>query len=297
LMLKIACLTLIPLISIEVLLVAQADTLPFPRSLTWLVGFLREAEHSTTLPHEQSPWFRRLSSFPRYYWLIYWMAVLVATTAPVVLISNESFDNGKLTIVARKWFHLVAVLLFAPVTIAAPQLQSLSYAIALAGLMVLESIRSHLPALNAFYVRFLDPLKEERHDLIIVSHMALVVGCAAPLWIAENCSWPSNSSGIKSFLSLWGVLCLGVGDAMGAVVGIFFGKHCWSASNRRTIEGSAAMFLSMATSCFVLLHDSTTWIPAVAFATLLEAWTLQLDNLILPLAGSAAILLAHQRRF
>jgi dolichol kinase len=302
LMPKVACLALIPLISIEVMLVAPTSTLSFPRSISWLVGFLLEVEDSTTISEEYeqtetSQWFRSLSSFPRYYWLIYWVVVLVTTMAPVALVSNASFNNGRLTIVARKWFHLVAVLLFAPVTAAAPQLQSLSYAIALAGLMVLEAIRLHVPALDAFYIRFLDPVKEERLDLIIASHMALVVGCAAPLWIAECCSWPADSSGIKMLLSLWGVLCLGVGDAMGAVVGIFFGKHYWSASHRRTIEGSTAMFLSMAIPCFVFLRDSTIWIPAVAFTTLLEAWTLQLDNLTLPLAGSAAILLVHQRRF
>jgi dolichol kinase len=296
---KIACLTLVPVMSIEVLLATQSDSLPFPRSMYWLVDFLLEVEE-TGVPHEPSDnsrWFRRLASLPRYCWLIYWVVVLVTTMTPVVWVSSSSFNDKKQTVVARKWFHLVTVLLFAPVTMAAPQLQSLSYAIAMAGLMVLEAIRSHLPALNAFYVRFLDPVKEERDDSIIVSHMALVVGCAAPLWIAEYCSWPPNSIGIKSFLSLWGVLCLGVGDAIGAVVGILFGKHCWSASNSRTIEGSTAMFLSVALPCCVLAPDSTIWIPAVVFTTLLEAWTRQLDNLILPLAGSAAILLVLQRQF
>jgi dolichol kinase len=199
---------------------------------------------------------------------------------------------------ARKWFHLAAVALFAPATLAAPKLQSLSYAIALAALTVLEAVRRRVPALNAFYAQYVDRGKQERDDSLLVSHMALVVGCAVPLWIAEYCSSSNEralSSTARAFLSLWGVLCLGVGDAAGAVVGVCLGRHCWSAGNRRTIEGSLAMLVSMALPCWLFVDDWVLWFPAVLFTTLLEAWTLQLDNLVLPLAGSTVILLCGQR--
>jgi dolichol kinase len=213
--------------------------------------------------------------------------------------SMEDANRGQeVTIVARKWFHLVAVALFVPVTLFAPKLQSLSYAIALAALMVLEAIRSHVPSVNAFYARYVDRDKQEREDSVLVSHMALVVGCAAPLWIAEYCSSNDETlnSTVRTVLSLWGVLCLGIGDAAGAVVGVYFGRHYWSALNRRTIEGSLAMLASMSLPCWLFVDDWKVWVPAVLFTTLLEAWTIQLDNLVLPLVGSTIILLCQPSR-
>jgi len=119
--------------------------------------------------------------------------------------------------------------------------------------------------------------------------MALIAGCAAPLWVAECVQLDRHAS---LFLGLSGVLSLGVGDAMGAVVGTHFGQIAWG--QRRTVEGSLAMFVSMAIPCFVLLNRISLWIPVVVFTTLLEAYTVQIDNLVLPLAGAAVVLLSER---
>lgn len=288
---RLAVLVSIPLVGVEMALAYHplsnaAASLPHPQSLWWLADFLLEREQSN----------QDISSLPswrRIYWLVYWVAVSLIT----IPLAPKSTTTG--TVVTRKWFHLVAVLLFAPVTVAAPVLQSLSYAIALAVLMVLECVRRDLPRLDEFYHCYLDTTKDQVTtdvaDSVIVSHMGLIVGCAAPLWMSECVDWingSNSSSQAKLLLQLWGVLSLGVGDAMGAVIGTYFGRVHWG--QNRSIEGSTAMFLSMTALCWGFIglgYATTLWLPAVVFVTLLEAFTLQIDNFVLPLAGATVILL------
>jgi len=157
--------------------------------------------------------------------------------------------------------------------------------------------------------------------------MLLIAGCAIPLWISEmlqldhvaleevpiktasslSLSW---SNFFVLLVQLWGVLSLGVGDAMGALVGKAIGKTYWNPYRQsgRTLEGSFAMWVSMSIICgywsiIDLLQDKEKdrnqeleilpWFAAVTGVTLIEAWTHQIDNLILPLSG-IIILLAFQ---
>jgi dolichol kinase len=257
-----------------------SSDLPFPRCLYWLATFLEKYED----PIQDIG----LPAWPRFYWLLYWFATLFLT----IPLAPKS-DTG--TVITRKWFHLVAVLLFTPVTLAAPQLQSLSYAIALAVLMVMECVRRDIPWVHQFYHSYLDNAKDltgSMDESVIVSHMGLIVGCAAPLWISDSVQFQLDNTTARLFLQLWGVLSLGVGDAMGAVVGKYIGILAWGQG--RTIEGSMAMLVSMSIICLGIFgtEQTTLWLPAVVFATLVEAFTLQIDNFVLPLAGASIILLS-----
>ena len=198
----------------------------------------------------------------------------------------------------------------------------------------MEAIRADVPALNRFYLQYLDVSKDNVvvHDDdrksgvmnpggggIVVSHMALIVGCAAPLWIASAAtpaispSKKQSSSLFHVILSLLGVICLGVGDAVGALVGRYYGRQRpWWGRQGRTLEGSVSMLVSMILSTHVLTlavrrillseTDSsqslmTTIMPSLIFMTILEAYTTQIDNLVLPLAGSAVFLLSSQQQY
>jgi len=277
-----------------------ANNYPFPKCLWWIFGdFLSSVEKTSRddILQRLLPSLFAVNKRPRFAWLAYWVVTMLATIPLAPATNNTS------TILARKWFHLVAVLLFVPATIAAPELQSLSYAVALAVLMLLESTRHYVPWLNDFYKNYLDTSKDETEDSTIVSHMALIAGCAAPLWLVEwyhDDSYTTNNTTLlveaKLLVQLWGVWTLGIGDAMGAVVGKNFGRHHWG-QQHRTLEGSAAMFLSLSLACLATIwfehHENrlsiSIWLPAVVFVTLLEAFTLQIDNLVLPLAGAAMI--------
>jgi dolichol kinase len=124
-------------------------------------------------------------------------------------------------------------------------------------------------------------------ESVIVSPMGLIAGCAAPLWISDCIQYPLD----KTDNSRLFLLSLGVGDAMGAVVGKHIGILPWGQD--RTIDGSMAMLLIMPIICLGVfgMEQSTLWLPAVIFATLVDALTLQIDNFVLPLAGASITLL------
>jgi dolichol kinase len=243
---------------------------------TWLALFLWECEGESSL------------QYPRAVWLMYWLVVVV-----VAIVQAPQQQQQCSVVSSRKWFHLVAIILFLPVTLEAPQLMSLSYAIALCVLMVMESMKCYLPtSMQQYYQRFLDTQKEQ-DEQVVISHIFLLLGCAMPLWITECTTTTSQSSQSQTILPVFGILVLGVGDSLAAVVGSSqWGRQPWWFS-RKTIEGSTAMWMGMAICC-CLFQRQQHWIAAVTFTTLLEAFTTQIDNLILPLAGATVILLQHQ---
>jgi dolichol kinase len=264
----------------------------YPRCLVWLVQFLTERE-------EQG------SAFPRYYGLVYWAVAILVLLPPSLWIHRQR-QKAVSVVVTRKWFHLVAVILFGPITVVFPKLMSLSYAIALCGLVIIEGIRPNVAALQDFFEGFLDTSKDASKG-VVLSHMALIMGCAAPLWISECVAIGDDSNDVDSYsnttpsllyrnyyLPLWGVLCLGIGDSMAALVGKLYGRAVWG-KNGRTLEGSCAMWWSLVCVGFWIVQDN--WqsyqmvLVVTTVVTLLEAFTAQMDNLVLPLAGSAIILM------
>ena len=311
LLFKLVYLATIPVACIELALWLYASAIldvnnhqnfHYPRSLFWLLDFLSKSEEPMVMGYKQQQ--QQAFMVPRFYWLLYWMVIL-AIAIPLAPSSSSSSSKHSV-VLTRKWFHFIAILLFTPVTLAAPQLQSLSYAIAVALLLLIECIRHDLPFIQRFYATYLDTAKGEgAGKSMVISHLALIVGCAAPLWLTEiivgnSYSNNDNNYSMNVLTALWGVLTLGVGDAMGAVVGTTVGRIRWGYG--RTVEGSLAMWLSMMFACYLILHllavskeQAQELLPVCALAvtllTLLEAFTLQLDNLILPLAGVAVLFL------
>ena len=89
-----------------------------------------------------------------------------------------------------------------------------------------------------------------------------------------------------------GVVSLGIGDTFSAVIGSKFGRFRW-ADTKKTMEGTAAAVLSqIGFSCliyrFVAVGEVTwlialLWFLLIAFNSLLETFTHQVDNLVLSL--------------
>mmetsp|Transcript_31102 Transcript_31102/g.34843 ORF Transcript_31102/g.34843 Transcript_31102/m.34843 type:complete len:592 (+) Transcript_31102:99-1874(+) len=267
-----------------------------PLSVQWLIEFLMEKENG----------------YQRIWGIIYWGGILIVASYPtnqllslqLLAAGNKNInkdDNKPSVVVIRKWFHLIAVFLFGPITWIFPELMSISYAIATCILIVLESLRSDAPLLQFFYLTFLDDQKDDGQN-VIISHVFLIVGCAAPLWINQILSEndEDNDDGVSSssrshslLLAEFGVICIGIGDAMGAVIGKSMGKHYWG-MNHRTLEGSLAMWLSMIGIGMLVctsMQEYVALLVATTFTTILEAFTVQIDNLVLPLSGSIIILL------
>ena len=121
-----------------------------------------------------------------------------------------------------------------------------------------------------------------------LSHISLLFGCAAPIWlytlllilIPYSSTSSNNSSSnyyihtitpeqilLLSIMPYVGLVTLGIGDAAAAVIGKLYGSYYWHyliptgsnnrslyQKNKRTIEGSLACLTSMCVYTFIVLY-------------------------------------------
>ncbi|KAG0064861.1 hypothetical protein BGZ89_008787 [Linnemannia elongata] len=131
----------------------------------------------------------------------------------------------------RKYYHALAVLMFVPGYLADEPFMHIAFSVGLAALIFLEYIRYFAVVpfgkeIHLFLVGFLDG---RDGGPIILSHLYLLMGCAAPVWLAEH----------HILAGLSGIFALGVGDAMASIVGKRFGRHRWPGTIK-TVEGTVA---------------------------------------------------------
>ncbi|KAG0210202.1 hypothetical protein BGX28_009507 [Mortierella sp. GBA30] len=136
----------------------------------------------------------------------------------------------------RKYYHALAVLMFVPGYLADEPFMHIAFSVALAALIFLEYIRYFAVAplgkeIHLFLVGFLD---ERDGGPIILSHLYLLMGCATPVWLAEQ----------HVLAGLSGIFALGVGDAMASIIGKRFGRHRWPGTVK-TVEGTIAFVASV----------------------------------------------------
>ncbi|EQC40731.1 hypothetical protein SDRG_01803 [Saprolegnia diclina VS20] len=240
--------------------------------LVWSSYLLRE---STLL------WlFARISSPSAVRVLAYW-AVLLGVVVP--LCPWIASTLGLRQIVARKLYHFLAVALFLPASLLDMDLLRLSYAIAIGLFFIIECVRAlSVPPIGRPIAAFMRAYLDHRDDgRIVLSHTYLLLGCALPSWLCPDAS--------SVLLANTGVLALGIGDAMGAVVGSSVGRT--KVCGTKTLEGSVAVFLSMVLFAYAAVPSAHPWATPVFLGflwstwltTALEAVTCQIDNLVLPL--------------
>jgi len=212
-------------------------------------------------------------------------------------------------IVYRKMFHLIAVTLFVPATLTAPDFMCAAYTGALILFLLVETLRFLLVQhyANARLTQWIDTsvrrFTDEREDgPFVLTHIYLLVGCMTPALAArymDNEQVPDMILGC--LLPLVGVFTLGVGDTMASLVGVYKGKNKWSTTSNKTLEGTFGAIISVLFVGYGTLflfcggdHDSScnnlhfakahaAWIISTALTCILEANTSQIDNLILPL--------------
>ncbi|XP_050214021.1 dolichol kinase EVAN [Mercurialis annua] len=217
---------------------------------------------------------------------IYWVSVIYVSVLRFYSISKSSKIER---ILLRKYYHLMAVLMFLPAVIFQPKFLDLALGAALAVFLTLEIIRVwRIWPLGQLIHQFMNAFTDHRDsDLLIVSHFSLLLGCALPIWMSSG----YNDRPLAPFA---GILSLGIGDTMASMVGYKYGVLRWSKSGKKTIEGTAAGITSVLAACSVLLPILASagyiftqhWVSlllAVIVSGLLEAYTAQLDNAFIPL--------------
>ncbi|XP_050141034.1 dolichol kinase EVAN-like [Malus sylvestris] len=196
-----------------------------------------------------------------------------------------------------------------PALIFQPASLDLSFGAALAVFLALEIIRVwRIWRLGQSVHKFMNAFTDHRDsDLLIVSQLPLLLGCARPIWMSSG----YTDRRLDPFS---GILDLGIGDTMVSVLALkeqdrkqlFLNvivlvvflcpgiSRLTFSSSWKTVEGTAAGITSVLAACSVLLPllASTGYILtehwcslllAVAVSGMLEAYTAQLVNAFVPL--------------
>ena len=241
--------------------------------------------------------------------LVAWLGAVACTIPGLLALARSKAVSN---IVLRKLFHVPALAVFASAFLAdspgrqgevggraVPMLRLCSAGV-LCVLMLCEFARLRLQgtgvasALTKFFRTFTD---DRDSGGFILSHLSLILGLAAPIWIdagLPRSNWPPLCSGM---------LAVGVADVLGALVGKAVGSVAICEGSRKTLEGTCAA-ISGTIAC-ALAWDRAggglvsrqgelgfgTFALLCSSACLLEAFTLQLDNLYVPLYLYAVLLL------
>ncbi|CAH8868133.1 unnamed protein product [Trichobilharzia szidati] len=150
-----------------------------------------------------------------------------------------------------------------------------------------------------------DPFRDERDSgEILFTPIALLLGLSIPIW------WPENLKNTDMTVSIghlcyemrvkptsWtGILSIAIGDSFAALVGKAYGKRRWPGSHR-TLLGSSASFLTQIIAWTGLsYYYSWPWtsglLPLLS-GVVVEAYTEQIDNLVVPLVVMFTFLYAN----
>ncbi|PNY07942.1 dolichol kinase, partial [Trifolium pratense] len=151
---------------------------------------------------------------------------LIGILFSVLRFYNISKNSKIERILLRKYYHVIAVLMFLP-----------------ALMFQVWRIWPFGQPINQFMNAFTD---HRDSDLLIVSHFSLLLGCALP-------SWMSSGYNDRPLAPFAGILSLGIGDTMASMVGHKYGVLRWSKTGKKTIEGTAAGITSVLAACSLLL--------------------------------------------
>ncbi|MBN3299818.1 dolichol kinase [Amia ocellicauda] len=233
----------------------------------------------------------------RLYLMAYWV-LLVALASVVVLHQNYKRSSGskkhQASTVVRKYFHLIVVATYVPGLIYDRQLLHVASVACLAVFLLLEYVRYfRIRPLGQLLRKLLTLFLDERDSgPLILTHIYLLLGMSLPIWLFPgSCAPKGTLPGAGGLVPYAGVLAVGVGDTMASVFGSTLGEIRWPGT-KKTMEGTATSIFAqiIAVALFLIfdgsinLNTSYTWIVgSVTLVSLLEAYTAQIDNLILPL--------------
>ncbi len=182
---------------------------------------------------------------------------------------------------ARKGIHIAFCTGAATVVWLAPlHACRIAFCAAAALAITIDLARLRSPGLHRFMSRLFHPLLRVRESGRVTGATMLAIGIALAVLLFPRA------------FAVAGLLYAGLADSAGALVGRAFGRHPFPGG--RTAEGSLAFLLAAILAGWLIPGVA---LPAAVLAalpvTLLEAAPLPLDdNLFIPVAGAAAVLLA-----
>lgn len=232
-----------------------------------------------------------LSDKRRVFIVLFYMSM---STATVLAVKWQIGNSEKASTAVRKIFHILIVLVYIPGLIYECTFLYLASGVALAAFSILDMIRLlKIPPIDSVLAEAFATLHDDKDaGNIALTPFCLLIGCSLPMWINPcPCSEADSASGMNMLPMLAGILSVGIGDTSASVFGSLFGKHKWSGSNR-SLEGSLAFILSQSIAIVPLYlfnlapQDGSSIVlclSAIVITAGVEAFTDQIDNLVLPL--------------
>ncbi|XP_076842486.1 dolichol kinase [Brachyhypopomus gauderio] len=239
-----------------------------------------------------------LTQSPARLWLLAYWAVLTLAAVAVVARQNGRHVGGatkpRASSTVRKYFHLLVVLTFGPGLALDRPLLHLAAVACLTVFLFLELVRVfRIRPLGAPLRRWLAVFLDERDaGPVVLTHIYLLLGVSLPVWLSPGACTPKGGlAGAGGLVPYAGVLAVGVGDTVASVFGSAVGEIRWPGT-KKTFEGTATSVFAqvIAVAIFLIadgsinLNSSYSWVVgSIAMVAMLEAYTSQIDNLLLPL--------------
>ncbi|KFO31913.1 dolichol kinase [Fukomys damarensis] len=234
----------------------------------------------------------------RIYLLAYW-SLLAILACLVVLYQNakrsaSESKKHRAPAITRKYFHFIVVATYIPGIMFDRPLLYVAATVCLAVFIFLEYVRyfrikplGH--TLRSLLSLFLD---ERDSGPLILTHIYLLLGMSLPVWlIPRPCAQKGSLGGARALVPYAGVLAVGVGDTVASIFGSTMGEIRWPGT-KKTFEGTmTSIFAQIISVALILIFDSGVdlnysyaWLlGSISTVSLLEAYTTQIDNLLLPL--------------
>ncbi|XP_038601606.1 dolichol kinase [Tachyglossus aculeatus] len=239
--------------------------------------------------------FQFLLQTPTRICLLFYWSLLAAAACGLVLLQSSKRSSAeskkyRASTVTRKYFHLIVVATYVPGLVLDRPLLYVAAALCLAALVFLEYVRFFRikplgQTLRSLLSLFLD---ERDSGPLILTHIYLLLGLSFPVWLFPR---PCGRVGAAALVPYSGVLAVGVGDTVASVFGSTVGEIRWPGT-KKTFEGTmTSIFAQIIAVALILIFDSGVelssgyaWIlGSITGVSLLEAYTSQIDNLLLPL--------------
>ncbi|CAI4230739.1 unnamed protein product [Auanema sp. JU1783] len=193
--------------------------------------------------------------------------------------------RGKSSTIHRKFFHLTVSLIYLSGLFLDKDFVWLAGWLSLCIFIIVEVLRYYnVPPWGETLNHSLLIFKDAQDSNLLLTPIYLLLGVFLPLFLSPNDEKPM-------MYHLAGVAAVGVGDSLAAIVGSSLGRNKWP-GRQKTIEGSLAMCLGMIAFFEASIHFidsevlSFVYISFVSVVlTLLEAFVVNVDNVLLPLIG------------
>ena len=214
------------------------------------------------------------------YFFFYWSFILFCFSY-----INNSFQKLDLRqTVKRKIYHFLAFIILVPgIKYLDKSILKLILMIVSYLFVVFEFVRNSIfikdfslvKDINSFMIENIDYRDD---DKFIVTHIFLMTGLISSLY------YDNQGNDTFNYLS---IIVLGIGDAMSAICGVYFGKTRIYALNARTLEGSFGG-LSSSLISYYFFNGSINMDELIKFIIIFfyEGYTLEVDNLFLPLLSN-----------